>query len=430
MKNIFKKTIAKIIEIEARLILLKYKPKIIAVTGNVGKTSTKDAIFTVLAKYFYVRKSEKSFNSDIGVPLTILGQPNGWSNPIQWLKNILEGIYQIVFTINYPKILVLEVGADRPGDIKSITEWLKPDVVVLTKMSKVPVHIEYFASQAEFLKEKGYLVSALKKEGFLIINMDDEDIFSLKSLSRAETFTYGVTSNANYKASEYEIEYDGMQMPLGIRFRIDSLGNSVPIRISNTLGAQNLYAITAAVAVGDQLGVNMVNMADALTTHETPRGRMKLIPGIKNSLIIDDTYNSSPTAVKEALNTLKMIETKNKKIAMLGDMLELGKYSSDEHKKIGNLVTTSADYLATVGVRAEYIAEGALNSGMSEKNIRQYEDSRVAGKDTETIIGVGDIILVKGSQSIRMEKTVEEIMAFPDEKEKVLVRQEEEWMRR
>ena len=144
MKSTFKKIVSLIIRFEAILIIKKYKPKIISVTGSVGKTSTKDAIFAVMSSTFSVRKSEKSFNSDIGIPLTILGCPNAWFNPIKWLGNILRGLEIIIFNSNYPKWLILEVGADRPGDIKSVSKWLKSDIVVLTAFAKVPVHIEFF----------------------------------------------------------------------------------------------------------------------------------------------------------------------------------------------------------------------------------------------------------------------------------------------
>ena len=117
MKTIFKKTLAYILKIESRLVLLKYKPKIIAITGSVGKTSTKDAVYAVISKFSYVRKSEKSYNSEIGLPLTILGCRNAWSNPLLWLKNILKGLWLILVPHKYPKWLVLEVGVDHPGDM-------------------------------------------------------------------------------------------------------------------------------------------------------------------------------------------------------------------------------------------------------------------------------------------------------------------------
>src|SRR3989338_617386 len=126
MRSIFKKIISKLLEIEARLVLRKYKPRIIGITGSVGKTSTKDAVFAAISSHFHARKSEKSFNSDIGIPLTIIGLQNAWSNPLKWMANIISGLSVILFRGDYPKWLILEIGADRPGDISRVAKWLKP----------------------------------------------------------------------------------------------------------------------------------------------------------------------------------------------------------------------------------------------------------------------------------------------------------------
>ena len=157
---------------------------------------------------------------------------------------------------------------------------------------------------------------------------------------------------------------------------------------------------------------------------------MNIIEGNRNSVIIDDTYNSSPVALNEALETLKTLDKVRYKIAVLGDMLELGKFTTEEHKKAGKKVADIADILVTVGLRSQSIAEGALDAGMSEKNIFQFENSREAGKFVDSILEAGDIVLVKGSQGTRMEKTVEEIMAHPEDKEKLLVRQDPDWKKR
>src|SRR3990172_13183455 len=122
MKEILKKILISILRWEARLVLKKYKPKIVAITGSVGKTSTKDAVYASLSKFFFVRKSEKSFNSEIGLPLTILGVSNGWDNPLIWLKNIIAGLELITTREKYPEWLILEIGADKPGDIKNVSK--------------------------------------------------------------------------------------------------------------------------------------------------------------------------------------------------------------------------------------------------------------------------------------------------------------------
>ncbi len=428
MKNIFKKIIAKILELEARAILKKYQPKVIAVTGSVGKTSTKDAIYSVISKAFHARKSEKSFNSDIGVPLTILGCNNAWNNPIKWLQNIWQGFSLIIFKKSYPEWLVLEVGADRPGDIKQISSWLKPNIVVVTKFATVPVHIEYFKNKEAVVAEKGHLVEALKHDGLLILNSDDADVFAFKNKTTNRIITYGMMGDAQVRATNYSVYYsEADNEPFGVYFKVEYDGNCLPVRIIGTLGQNNIYSALAALAVGIGLNLNLVEATENLVRFTPPKGRMNIIKGIKKSILIDDTYNSSPVAIKSALETLRDMKTKYRKIAILGDMMELGKHTSDEHKKAGVLAATACDMLVTVGLRSRALAESAIDAGLEEDDVLQFDDSVEAGKYIQNIVKEGDIILVKGSQSTRMEKVVYEIMAEPERASELLVRQEEEW---
>ena len=429
MKSIFKKIISLIITCEAILIIRKYKPKIIAVTGSVGKTSTKDAIFAVMSSSFFVRKSEKSFNSDIGIPLTILGCQNAWFDPIKWCRNIFRGFELILFTNKYPEWLILEVGADRPGDIKNVTRWLKPNVVVLTSFAKVPVHVEFFRDRDAVIREKKYLVDALKHDGILIVNGDDEDSVKIKESAKNISIIYGTSNIADLIATEIKNYYGKDGGIEGVTFKVEYKENIVPVIIKGALGDKSLYSSLAAIAVGISQKINIVKAAEALINLEASKGRMRIIKGIKNTTIIDDTYNSSPKALISALNTLKEIKVSNsaKKIAVLGDMLELGKHSIDEHYKAGKLVADVCDILLTVGIRSRKIAEGALDGLLSGKNIYQFEDSVEAGKFLQNILKEGDVILIKGSQSMRMERTVEEVMSEPDKAVELLVRQETEW---
>src|SRR3989338_369090 len=150
MEEILKNTVINILTWEAKQILKKYKPKIVAVTGSVGKTSTKDAIALVLESGFKkVGKSEKSYNSELGVPLAIIGAKSGWNSALKWLEVIWKGARLIVERNSYPEFLVLEIGADRPGDIKKIRSWLTPDVAVVTALADTPVHVEFFQSPEE-----------------------------------------------------------------------------------------------------------------------------------------------------------------------------------------------------------------------------------------------------------------------------------------
>ncbi|MFZ2151868.1 MAG: cyanophycin synthetase, partial [Minisyncoccia bacterium] len=156
-------------------------------------------------------------------------------------------------------------------------------------------------------------------------------------------------------------------------------------------------------------------------------GRMRILDGIKGSVLLDDTYNAAPKAMKHALETLQTIDVRGKKIAILGDMLELGKHTEKVHKEIGKEASQAAHKLITVGMRARFIVEGALNDGMDENNIFQFEDAQKAGKFAESLIEEGDVVLLKASQGIRMERATEELLQYPEMKDELLVRQSEEW---
>jgi UDP-N-acetylmuramoyl-tripeptide--D-alanyl-D-alanine ligase len=435
MKNTLKNIVIWIIELEARLVLKKYKPRIVAITGSVGKTSTKDAVYAVLSKFFFVRKSEKSLNSEIGLPLTVLGCPNAWDNAWGWFQNIMHGFWLLVLPHSYPKWLVLEVGVGTPGDMKRTASWLYADIVVFTHIGNIPVHVEFFKSVEHLIEEKSLLLHTLKKTGAVVLNADDPAVLNLKNKTKNKVITYGFNQEAMISASNEKILYErnvkgGFDAPKGVMFRINYHGNSVPAAIEGVFGKNYIYAALIAGAIANYLDLNMIESVSALSNYELAPGRMRIIDGVKNTLIVDDTYNSSPAAAEAALDKLSEIQVPGRKIAVLGDMLELGRHTEEAHRKLGELAADVANILVTVGKRAQFIVDGAMAKGMSEKNIFQFGDSREAGKFIEGIIKKGDLILVKGSQGVRMEKTVEEIMADPMNKAKLLVRQEEAWMKR
>ncbi|MDQ3014542.1 MAG: UDP-N-acetylmuramoyl-tripeptide--D-alanyl-D-alanine ligase [bacterium] len=433
MKSYFKKLVVSILTWEAKKVLKKYNPKIVGITGSVGKTSTKDAIYTVLSSTYHTRKTEKSFNSELGVPLTVLGLHNAWSNPFLWLSNIVQGYLLILFTSKYPEWLVLEIGADRPGDIESITKWVKPDVSVMTRFGDVPVHVEFFPTIEDLINEKGYIAHALKENGVLILNHDDKRVFDFGERVNHQKISYGFEFGSQVQAKDQETIYGSydhtdLEFPYGMSFTVQYEGVLQSLKIIGTLGKQHVYPVLAAFGVGISQGIDPAKMAESLQAHTTARGRMKLIAGIKDTLIIDDTYNSSPVAVHAALHAVKELKCAGRKIAMLADMMELGQYSVEEHKKVGTRAAESVDLLVTVGVRSRATAEAALNNGMSELNILQFETSQEAGKYMESVLKPGDIVVIKGSQSMRMERAVEEIMSYPEKAEELLVRQDPQWI--
>ncbi len=436
MKSFFKKIIVWALRAEARAVVRKYKPKIVAVTGSVGKTSAKDAIFSVLAKSEHVRKSEKSFNSEFGLPLTILGVPNAWHNPLAWLQNLATGLSLLIVRQKYPKWLVLEVGADRPGDIKSVSKWLPVNVAVITRLPEIMAHVEFFDSPDEVVEEKASLIDALVPDGTLVLYGDDARAPMLKARAGSKRImTFGFNPDSTVKAENLSILYEqGIeQFPIGMTAQLHIGENSAPVEVVGTVGAHSFLPLLGAAAVGHALDKNLQDIVEALRSYEPPQGRMHLVRGIKNSMLIDDTYNSSPAAAVAALETLQLVgkhERKGRTIAMLADMMELGRLSVEEHRKVGTMVAKTCDLLVTVGFRARDIAQGALAAGMKEKSILQFEDSQKAGEEIANLVKEHDVVLIKGSQSMRMEKAVEQLMANPERAEEVLVRQDSEWRRR
>ncbi|MCX6751481.1 MAG: Mur ligase family protein [Candidatus Nomurabacteria bacterium] len=430
MKTTFKKIVSYILQIESRLVLWKYKPKIIAITGSVGKTSTKDAVYAVISGVSYVRKSEKSFNSEIGLPLTILGCPNGWNNPYIWFSNILKGLWLFLWPHKYPKWLVLEVGIGKPGDMNRTASWLKTDAVIITAIGETPAHIEFFDSHKHLVEEKSGLIKTLKKDGLLILNNDDEIVAEMKTKTKNRVITFGFKEDSDIKGSGDSIFYSNEEVPEGLIFRIDEEGNSFPVLIEGVFGRNHIYASLGALTLSSGLKLNMLDAVNKLKNYNVPPGRMRLLKGESDSLIIDDTYNSSPFACESALRTLGEVKNIGRKIAVLGDMLELGKHTEEAHKNVGKVVKENADLLMVIGARAKKIKEGAMEEGMNKKNIFEFLDSQEAGEFLKTFVQKNDLILVKGSQGMRMEHVIEPILLDKENQSQLLVRQDEEWKKK
>ncbi len=434
MRGILKNVIVWILQAEAKAVLRKYKPHVVAITGSVGKTSTKDAVYAVLSRKYHVRKSEKSFNSEVGVPLTILGLGNAWGNPLHWLQNIIDGLSLIITTRPYPEWLVLEVGADRPGDIKSLASWIKVDVAIITRLPEVPVHVEFFDSVEAVIEEKAALMDAVKPGGAILLYADDERTRKLEQrlpAPDARIVLFGFHDEVDVWVHKFEVVHQegGHNWPIGMRATITVEDESAPVQIIGSLGQHAFLPAVAAAAAGHVLGVSLPDIVAGLEAYEPPPGRVRLLPGIKDTLVIDDTYNSSPAATEAALSALALCKPK-RAIAALADMMELGRVSVEEHRKVGAKVAKVCDVLIVVGVRARDIAMGALDNGMRDENILQFEDAGKAAQEIQNMLQEGDVILVKGSQSMRMEKIVEEIMLEPERAGELLVRQDREWKKR
>ncbi|MFA6365335.1 MAG: Mur ligase family protein [Candidatus Paceibacterota bacterium] len=429
MKIIGLKFLQFILKLLAKATLLRYSPGIVGITGSVGKTSTKEAIKAVLLRERNVRAPSKNYNNEIGLPLSVLGDWESTGGFFFWIKVVFASLYRLVVKDkNYPEVLILEYAVDRPGDMKYLLDIARPHIGVFTAMGDVPVHVEFFAGPEAVMREKARLISQLPATGFAILNADDPLVTQTKAQTRAQIMTFGFEERAEVRVSNFTNRFDGKSG--GISCKLGYGGSIVPLHIDRALGKAQAYSAAAATAVGLIFGMNLIKIAEALTQYEAPAGRLKLIQGIKESFLIDDTYNASPLAMHLGLETLKSLNAK-RKIAVLGDMLEIGKYTLEAHEEIGkSLKKKGIDMLITVGLRGKLIAEAAIRAGFSEKEVFTFMDVDEVGRFLQSKIQKGDLILVKGSQGVRLEKVVKEVMAEPGRAKNLLARQDPEWQKK
>lgn len=423
----------KILRFMAKAVLSKYKPKVVAITGSVGKTTTKEAVYFSLKEFFFVRKNEKNYNNEIGVPLTIIGARSGSHSVFRWALVFLKWLRIMALPSKYPQILVLEMGADRPGDIKYLCDFVPLDAGVLTNIGIS--HLEYFKTIKRVAREKSLILKFLPAGGLAVFNADDEQCRKIAENLKSNVLGYGFGNEAKLRASDINFNYEKfigkngkeLSLPRGINFKLSYDGKIIPIRMTHCVAKPQIYSALAALGVSVYFELNILDVAKKLENFEPYPGRMSLVRGIKDTMIIDDTYNSAPDSVAAALDTLSKINT-GRKIAVLGDMLELGELSDEAHRQAGFLAyQAGAEYFIAVGKRMSLAAKEFVRQSADPEKVVQFDRPKDAGLFVQKIMKTGDVLLIKGSQGMRMEKVVEEVMAQPQRKEELLVRQDAEW---
>ncbi len=422
MKKFLKLLVASFLAVLARVIVAKYKPIIVMITGSVGKTSTKDAVAAALANRYFLRASEKSYNSEFGVPLTIIGAKNPWENPSAWLRVIQEALALILLPNHYPQLLVLEVGADSPGDLARILAICSPDAVVVTMLPEIPVHVEAYASPQAVRDEEFQPAYALSAGCPLIISADDVHARKMAARLSANVVTVGYAADANVLISDPVFTKKGMAAS------VHTCGRTYHVVAQSALGRTQLYAPAMGLALANMLHMTVDEALTGLESYLPPPGRARVLSGLRGSTLIDDSYNASPAAVEEALAGLSLVPG-SRRIVAIGDMLELGRYSMAEHERIGRIVAGHADMVVTVGERSSALRSAAIKAGISEECALGFANSREAATALKELVREGDVVLVKGSQSMRMERVVEALLEDPSDA-RLLVRQDKEWKRR
>lgn len=358
----------------------KLDVEVIGITGSTGKTCTKDMIASVLAQARNVVSTEKNYNNEIGVPLTILKANES------------------------TEILVVEMAMRGVGQIRQLAEIVQPTMGLVTNVGKT--HFELLGSEEKIADAKSELVEAIPSEGMVILNADDKWTEKLRRLSSAPVVTYGVSESAEFKAVDIQTDAEGRPS-----FRIVTDSNELSLSLPFP-GRHNVYNALAACAVASEIHISQARIKRGLETCAISEMRMQVFNTPDGVIIINDAYNASPTSMKAALETLSDLAGKKRKIAVLGDMLELGTLSEMAHFKIGELVSDSkVDILITVGEKSKRIAVGAMSKGMSLRQVIQCEKTLEASAVLADQVKPGDVVLIKASRGMELEKAVDALIA-------------------
>lgn len=414
----------------ARWTIARFRPGVIGVTGSVGKTSTKLAIAAVMQSGRHVRYSKGNLNNEFGVPLTVLGdwredelrlisreappEATYLRKMTFWMKVLVLSFLNLIFGTrgSYPEIIVLEYGADRPGDIKYLLNIARPVVSVITAIGEIPVHVEFYSSVSEVAKEKGRLVDQLPAAGCAVLNADDPAVSNMSNRTRGRVITFGFSDKAEVKIIAFENKFENGR-PSGVVFKLEYGGSTVPVRIERVFGRPHAYSAAAAASVGLLYGFNLVAISEALKNYKPAPERMQVMDGLNKSLILDDAYNASPLSMMAALETLGDMQAK-RKIAVLGDMRELGDFTFEAHKKIGMRAAEVAQIIVAVGENRKILVQGAGEAKKSKTVIADFATAEEAAEFMKIKIEDGDVVLIKASHAVRLDK-VASALALKDQ---------------
>ncbi len=419
-----------------RRVLVRYHPTIIGITGSVGKTTTKEAVCVILGQSGQrLGGAAGSFNTEIGVPLTVLGVHHSpGRSPLGWIRVFSHAIALLIRrSKEYPEVLVLELGADQPGDIDRLLALVSPITIgVLTAVA--PTHLDGFGSIEAVAKEKQKLLKGLKKNATAIFSEEEPQLQGVRRQLKTAVITVGATEKSDLEVFEVHSSFKGIAHNVpGTFFKLRYKGSVVPCFIPGVFGMPSARAVAFGAAAAMVLNRNLLSISEALKHFTPPPGRLRVIPGVKHTTLIDDTYNSSPRAAHTALETLFHIEDNEmeaiaRRIVVFGDMAELGSESDALHRALGaHVAELRPDLFLAVGPRMVEAYRSAIDDGYPEAQAFHFDDVAPAARFLQDRLHPSDIVLIKGSQIMRMERAVKELMAEPLRAAELLVRQGPEW---
>jgi UDP-N-acetylmuramoyl-tripeptide--D-alanyl-D-alanine ligase len=350
--------------------------RVIGITGSVGKSTTKELVAEVLSQRYRTVKNQGNLNNEIGLPLTLLKLTRG------------------------TQCAITEMGFYVPGEIKQLCEMALPQVGIITNIGTV--HAERAGSQEEIARGKGELIQALPAApiGTAILNYDDPWVRPMNTLTKANIFYYGLDPEADLWADR--IEGNGLE---GISFRLHYQGDRFSLKIP-LIGQHSVHTALRATAAGLVEGLSWEEIIAGLQ-HSGSQLRLVAVKTQQGALMLDDTYNASPESTLAALNLLSEIPGRH--IAVLGGMFELGPYESSGHEIVGIRASEVADQILTLGEKAKMIAAAAVRAGKSAKYVSTFEDTDQVVEALQNLLKEGDVVLVKGSHGLRMDRIVADL---------------------
>jgi UDP-N-acetylmuramoyl-tripeptide--D-alanyl-D-alanine ligase len=349
---------------------------LIGITGSAGKTTTKEMIATLIATERRTHKSWGNFNNQIGAPLCLDNVPDG------------------------AEVVVSEMGMNHAGEIAQIAGLMRPNIGVYTNIA--PVHIEFFGTIEKIAAAKRELLENLAPGGTVVINVDNEHVVRISNDFDGPKVTYGIEHDAEFRASE--IQERGL---FGTRFVVQ--GRAFELVLP---GRHNLENLLAAIATARTIGISWDGIERGVAALKPAYHRGVIIPA-RGATIYDDTYNSNPYALRRALELMTQADVRGRRIAVIGDMLELGEQELQFHRDAGAAIPKSIDLIAGVGKRTRALLEGARAAGFADDQLRHFENAEAAGEFLKNEVREGDLVLIKGSRGVGLDKAVAMLEGAP-----------------
>ena len=348
--------------------------KVVGITGSVGKTTTKEMTASVLEAVYHTAKTEGNHNNNLGLPMTIMDMPEN------------------------TEVAVLEMGMNHSGEMEYLSDIARPDLAIITNIGTM--HIEHLGTREGILQAKLEIMRGMPDDGAGVFNGDEPLLWNIRAIGKHKKYYYGIENHACDVTATDIVELDD-----GVRFVVHGFGQQFELFVP-MLGRHAVYNALAATTVGLLLGVKPEQIQARFSSFHNTGMRQKIY--VKNGVtIIEDCYNAGPESTEAALDVLAGIKTDGRRIAVLGDMLELGNRSAAEHYRIGRLAVGKADLLLTYGEHSVRTLTGAITGGMNPKNTDHFDTHEDMAHMLKMRVSEGDVVLFKGSRGMRMEKVLQ-----------------------